>query len=165
MLIKLIFGLSWLGILVAASCGVYLSIFPEVLTKIDFHEVLVRGGILGISSIYIILFFEKTILLFQRPKEIAIKTQNGILKISSSSINNIIKEAVLGHPKVRNVKVKNFAKRKKLKIIAIIDIASNPELSKDLAEIQGEIKKRVEGYLDLEVSGIELKVNKITKER
>ncbi|MCK5780580.1 MAG: alkaline shock response membrane anchor protein AmaP [Psychrilyobacter sp.] len=161
MFIKLIFGLAWIGILCLGLAGIYLGIFPESLDMIDFSSYLVRGGISGVSLIYVLLFLEKIIILTEKPKELKIKTPNGILKISSNSINNIVKEAVGDYPKIKNVKVKNKNVRKKLKIFVSIDIISSHSLSEDLALIQQEIKNRIENYLDLSIVEVELRVTKL----
>jgi len=163
MFVKLIFGLAWIGILCLGVIGVYIGIFPESLDLIDLNSYIVRGGISGVSLVYILLFLEKIILLAERPKELNIKTPNGMLKISSNSINNIVKEAVEDYPKVKNVRVKNKNMRKKLKVFVSIDIMSSHSLSEDLTIIQQEVKNRIENYLDLSIVEVELRVTKLIR--
>jgi uncharacterized alkaline shock family protein YloU len=88
-----------------------------------------------------------------------------MLKISSNSVNNIVKEVVGEHPKVRNLKVKNKTNGKKLKIFVSIDIISSQSLSDDLNLIQQDIKDRIESYLDLSITEIELRVTKLIKDK
>ena len=114
MFMKFIFGIAWIGIFVLAILGVYIGIFPSFLDMVDFNDLMTRGIIVGVSLVYILLFIEKLIKIFERPKELRMKTPNGILKISSNSVNNIVKEVVGEHPKVRNLKVKNKTNGKKL---------------------------------------------------
>lgn len=165
MFIKFIFGIAWLGIFILSLGGIYLGIFPEFLDIINLNSLLVRGIIGGVSLIYLVLFVEKLIILFERPKELKMKTPNGMLKISSNSVNNIVKEVVAEHPRVKNLKVKNKTNGKKLKIFVSIDIMSSQSLSNDLGAIQQDIKERIENYLDLSITDIELRVTKITKDR
>jgi len=165
MFMKFIFGIAWIGIFILAIGGIYVGLFPSYLDIIDFNDLLTRVAIGGVSFIYLILFIEKVVRLFERPKELRIKTPNGMLKISSNSINNIVKEAVNEYPKVRNSKVKNKTKGKKLKIFVSIDIMSSQSLSDDLKLIQQEIKDRIESYLDLSIADIELRVTKLTKDK
>jgi len=165
MFMKFIFGIAWIGIFILAIGGIYVGLFPSYLDIIDFNDLLTRVAIGGVSFIYLILFIEKVVRLFERPKELRIKTPNGMLKISSNSINNIVKEVVNEYPKVRNSKVKNKTKGKKLKIFVSIDIMSSQSLSDDLKLIQQEIKDRIESYLDLSIADIELRVTKLTKDK
>jgi uncharacterized alkaline shock family protein YloU len=160
---KLIFAIAWVGIFIIALVGAYIGIFPEYLKLIDFNSYIVRGSLTGISLVYILLFIEKILLLFEKPKELIIKTPNGTLRISSASINNIVKEVVSEHPKVKNLKVKNKTNGKKLKIFVSIDIISSQSLSEELNLIQQDIKNRIENYLDLNIAEIELKVTKLIK--
>ena len=163
MFMKFIFGIAWIGIFVLAILGVYIGIFPSFLDMVDFNDLMTRGIIVGVSLVYILLFIEKLIKIFERPKELRMKTPNGILKISSNSVNNIVKEVVGEHPKVRNLKVKNKTNGKKLKIFVSIDIMSSQSLSEDLNLIQQDIKDRIESYLDLSITEVELKVTKLIK--
>ena len=163
MFMKFIFGIAWIGIFILAIFGVYIGIFPVFLDRIDFNDLITRGIVVGVSLVYLLLFIEKLIKIFERPKELRMKTPNGVLKISSNSVNNIVKEVVGEHPKVRNLKVKNKTNGKKLKIFVSIDIMSSQSLSDDLNLIQQDIKDRIESYLDLSITEVELKVTKLIK--
>ncbi len=165
MFMKFIFGIAWIGIFILAVLGIYIGIFPAYLESLDFNSLITRGAIAGVSFIYLLLFIEKLINLFERPKELRMKTPNGMLKISSNSVNNIVKEVVGEHPKVRNLKVKNKTNGKKLKIFVSIDIMSSQSLSDDLNLIQQDIKDRIESYLDLSITEIELRVTKLIKDK
>jgi uncharacterized alkaline shock family protein YloU len=162
---KFIFGIAWIGIFILAILGVYVGIFPEVLDLIDFSDLITRGVITGVSLVYLLLFIEKLLKLFEKPKELKIKTPNGVLKISANSINNIVKEVVSEHQKVKNLKVKNKTNGKKLKIFISVDIMSSRSLSEDLNLIQKDIKDRIESYLDLNITTVELKVTKVIKNK
>jgi uncharacterized alkaline shock family protein YloU len=165
MVTKFIFGLSWIGIFLLSIIGVYISIFPNYIELLNFEDPMIRGIVGGVSFIYLLLFIEKIILLFEKPKELNIKTPNGILKISSNSVNNIVKEVLKEHPKIKNLKVKNKTNGKKLKIFVSIDIISSQSLSEDLTLIQQDIKDRIESYLDLSITQIELKVTKLIPDK
>jgi len=165
MFMKFIFGIAWIGIFIISLLGMYIGIFPEYLGIINFNTLITRGVISGISFIYLLLFIEKLIKLFERPKELRIKTPHGLLKISSNSVNNIVKEVVNEHPKVKNLKVKNKTNGKKLKIFVSIDIISSQSLSGDLILIQQDIKDRIENYLDLNITEIELRVTKLIRDK
>jgi uncharacterized alkaline shock family protein YloU len=165
MFMKFIFGIAWIGIFILAIFGIYIGIFPSYLEILDFNNLITRGVVAGVSLVYLLLFIEKLINLFERPKELRMKTPNGMLKISSNSVNNIVKEVVGDHPKVKNLKVKNKTNGKKLKIFVSIDIISSQSLSDDLNLIQQDIKDRIESYLDLSITEVELRVTKLIKER
>ncbi|UUV18763.1 alkaline shock response membrane anchor protein AmaP [Fusobacteria bacterium ZRK30] len=165
MFMKFIFGIAWIGIFILAVLGIYIGMFPAYLEILDFNSLITRGAVAGISLVYLLLFVEKLINLFERPKELRMKTPNGMLKISSNSVNNIVKEVVGEHPKVRNLKVKNKTNGKKLKIFVSIDIMSSQSLSDDLNLIQQDIKDRIESYLDLSITEIELRVTKLIKDK
>ena len=165
MFMKFIFGIAWIGIFILAILGIYIGMFPAYLEILDFSSLITRGVVIGISLIYLLLFIEKLVILFEKPKELKMKTPNGTLKISSNSVNNIVKEVVGEHPKVKNLKVKNKTNGKKLKIFVSIDIMSSQSLSEDLNLIQQDIKDRIENYLDLNITEVELRVTKLIKEK
>ncbi len=162
---KFIFAIAWIGIFVLSLGGIYIGIFPSSIKLIPFGTIMVRGIFIGVSLIYILLFVEKLIKLFERPKELIMKTPNGVLKISSTSVNNIVKEVLGEHTRVKNLKVKNKTNGKKLKVFVSIDIMSSQSLSNELSVIQNDIKERIENYLDLNITDIELRVTKIIKDK
>ena len=165
MFMKFIFGIAWIGIFILAILGIYIGMFPAYLEILDFNSLITRGVMAGVSFVYLLLFIEKLIILFERPKELRLKTPNGMLNISSNSVNNIVKEVVGEHPRVKNLKVKNKTNGKKLKIFVSIDIMSSQSLSDDLNLIQQDIKERIENYLDLNITEVELRVTKLIKEK
>jgi uncharacterized alkaline shock family protein YloU len=165
MMMKFIFGLAWIGIFSLAISGIYIGMFPNFIEMVNFNDLLTRVLIGGVSLVYVLLFIEKILLVFEKPKELKIKTPNGILRITPNSINNLVKEVVNEHPKVQGLKVTNKSKGKKLKIYVSINIMSSQSLSNDLKDIQKDIKDRVEGYLDLNIADVELRVTKVIKEQ
>ena len=162
---KLFFAVAWLGIFIMSLMGIYLAIFPKYIYSFDLEGVFFRGGLLVIGVFYLLIFIEKILMNFEKSKDYEVQTDNGKLVVSSSSINNLVKEVMAGNTEFKNVRTKNKIKGKKLFISVAVDSYSDSDISKNISEIQGRIKEEILEYLSLEVEEVEVKVAKLLKRR
>ena len=162
---KLFFAVAWLGIFFLSLMGIYLAIFPKYISNFDLEGFIFRGVLLGIGVFYLLIFIERILMNFERSKDYQVQTDNGKLVVSSSSINNLVKEVVAGNTELKNIRTKNRIKGKKLFISVTVDAYSDSDISKNVSETQGRIKDQILEYLSLEVEEVEVKVAKLLKRR
>lgn len=162
---KLFFALAWLGILILSSLGIYLAIFPKYITAFYVEGFTFRLTLLGIAVFYLLIFIEKFLMNFEKSKDYQVKTENGTLSISSVSINNLVKEVAQSNSEVKNVRVKNKIKGKKLFITVAVDAYSDSDIARSISETQARIKEEVFESLALEVDEVEVKVSKLLKRK
>jgi len=165
MIRKLFFAIAWIGILILSSLGIYLAIFPSYITALYVEGFTFRLTLLGIAVFYLLIFIEKFLMNFEKSKDYQVKTENGTLSISSVTINNLVKEVVLTNPELKNIRVKNKIKGKKLFIAVAVDAYSDSDIARSISETQGNIKEEVFENLALEVEEVEVKVAKILKRK
>lgn len=162
---KLFFAVAWLGILFLSIMGIYLAIFPKYIFTFDLEGIIFRVSMLGVALFYLLIFIEKLLMNFERSKDYHVMTENGKLVVSSSSINNLVREVASGNPDLKNIRTKNRIKGKKLFITVIVDAYSDSDISRNVSETQGRIKNEILEYLSLEVEEVEVKVAKLLKRR
>ncbi len=165
MIWNLVFAIAWIGIFILAIGGVFLSILPKYILSINFEDPMFRIIFGGVSAVYILLFIEKFSKIFEKEKSYEVKTENGVIMISSSTVNNLVKNVVEGNPKVKRVRVKNRIKKKKLDIFVNIDVVSTSNLSEMISYMQDEIKSKVKGSLEIEVGKVQVSVQKLIKDK
>lgn len=162
---KIIFALAWVGIFLLSLGGIYLGIIPEHFYNVDFYGYILRGSLIGISVVYLLLSIEKFLINFEKSKDYEIQTENGKLTVTSSSVNNLVKEIVGSNSDIKNIRPTNKIKRKKLYITAKVDTYTDSEISKNISDLQKQIKDYVFEYLGVEVEGVEIKVAKLIKRK
>ncbi len=162
---KLFFALAWLGILLLSLGAIYIAIFPKYIYNFDIEGIIFRGAVLGVAVFYLLMFIEKFLMNFEKSKDYNVKTENGKLVVSSSSINNLVREVASGNPDLKNIRTKNRIKGKKLFISVIVDAYSDSDIARNVADTQGRIKQEIHEYLSLEVEEVEVKVAKLLKRR
>lgn len=162
---KLFFAVAWLGILFLSSLGIYLSIFPNYIMTFNIVGIPFRLTLLGIAVFYLLIFIEKFLMNFEKSKDYQVKTENGKLSISSVSINNLVKEVTLSNEELRNARVKNKIKGKKLFIKVVVDAYSDSDIAGSISETQRRIKDDIFESLSLEIEEVEVKVSKLLKRK
>jgi len=161
---KLIFGIAWIGILVLSLGGICLGLMPKYLSMVDMTGWNFRGVLIGLGVVYLLLFIEKFISLFEKPKDYEVVTDNGRLRISPTTVNNLVKEVIDDYQTVKSVKISNKIKGKRKVIVNLaLEAYSTPELQSELQEIQKEVKEKITRYLEVEVAEVRIKVKKVLK--
>ena len=148
-----------------SSVGIYLSIFPKYITAFYVEGFTFRLTLLGIAVFYLLIFIEKFLMNFEKTKDYQVKTENGTISISSVSINSLVKEVTQSNSEVKNVRVKNKIKGKKIFIIVAVDAYSDSDIARSISETQAIIKEEVFESLALEVEEVEVKVSKLLKRK
>ncbi len=162
---NLVFAIAWVGIFILSIGGIFLSILPKYILSLNVEEPIFRMILGGISVVYLLLFIEKFSRIFEKEKSYEVNTESGTIRISSYTVNNLVKNIVENNPKVKHVKVKNRLQKKKLSIFVKMDVISTPNLSEMISDMQEEIKSKVMGALEIETGKVQISVEKLIKDR
>lgn len=162
MIIKFLFFIGWIGIAILSIIGILTSIIPAYSEIIDFHSLMFRAGLFIGSLFYFLLFVEKLVSIFVKDdKAYEFKTDKGLVKVSSLSVNNLIKTIVETNPNVKNVKVFSSQGKKGIKINLKLDINTLPNLTSEYAKIQDIIEQELKEKLNIDVEKTDIITNKL----
>ncbi len=162
MIIKFLFFIGWIGIAILSIIGILTSIIPLYSEVIDFHNLIFRASLFIGSLFYFLLFVEKLVGIFIKDdKAYEFKGDKGFVKVSSSSVNNLIKSIVESNPNVKNVKVLSSQGKKGIKINLKLDINTLPNLTSEYSKIQEIIEHELKEKLNIDVEKIDIITNKL----
>ncbi len=162
MIIKFLFFIGWIGIAILSIIGLLTSIIPLYSEVIDFHNLIFRASLFIGSLFYFLLFVEKLVGIFIKDdKAYEFKGDKGFVKVSSSSVNNLIKSIVESNPNVKNVKVLSSQGKKGIKINLKLDINTLPNLTSEYSKIQEIIEHELKEKLNIDVEKIDIITNKL----
>ncbi len=162
MIIKFLFFIGWIGIAILSIIGILTSIIPAYSEVIDFHSLIFRASLFIGSLFYFLLFVEKLVGIFVKDdKAYEFKTDKGLVKVSSLSVNNLIKNIAESNSNVKNVKVLSSQGKKGIKINLKLDINTLPNLTSEYAKIQKLIEEELKEKLDINVEKIDIITNKL----
>lgn len=136
------------------------SYYDEVLKVAD--TIGYRVILLVISILYLAICIVKISSLFQRTKDYAIKTEDGIVYISANTVTTYIRELLASDRDVSNIKVDTYKKGKKFNIIVKLAMASNGNVSSKSMSIQNEVKTKLADKMGIEVGDVQVKIAKLS---
>lgn len=164
MLKKFIFFLAWIGIFILSLIGIIYVVVPKYL--VQFNTYVGTFGydmiILIISIIYFLVCIYKFISLFERTKDYSIKTENGTVYISASTVATFVKQELSSDREISNVKVDTRKSGNKFNVGIKVDITSNENVSDKLSYIQAKIKDDLGRKFGIEVGKVEVKISKLS---
>lgn len=163
MIKKIIFFFSWLGIFLLSITGIVYVVVPKYLVQFNTYIGTLSYDIivLVISVLYFMISILKFLSLFERSKDYEIKTEDGVVYISSASVTSFIRELLSKDKEISNVRVDTAKKGKKFNIKIRLDMLSNGNISGKSSSIQNEIKSKLADKMGLEVGAIEVKISKL----
>lgn len=166
MIKKIIFFFAWLGIFLLSITGIVYVAVPKYLVQFNTYIGTLSYDIvvLAISIIYFIISILKFLSLFERTKDYEIKTEDGVVYISSASVTSFIRELLSKDKEISNIRVETSKKGRKFNIFNIrvrLDMLSNGNISGKSSSIQNEIKSKLADKMGLEVGAIEVKISKL----
>ena len=180
MKIKILNFFAWLGIFAMSAIGtiygfitllrqetaqVFLDkIITKLLTVPIFNLFSLRMNIFLISFLYFGTCIIKIIsFLSGEKKNYEIKTDDGIVSVSPTIVNNYIKEILKADDEIRNLKVETVKNGKKFDIKMKADFSTNTSVADKSANLQNDIKNEVSEKIGIEVGKIELIIAKLSK--
>jgi hypothetical protein len=162
MIMKFLFFIGWIGLALMSLAGLLTSIIPSYGSVIDFQSYGFRGGLFVVSLFYFLLFVEKIAEIFVKDDSgYEFKTDQGLIKVSAASVNNLIKEITESNKNVKNVKITSQQGKKGIKIKIRMDIYTLPNLTSEYKKIQDLIAEELLEKLSIEVEKIDIITNKL----
>ncbi|MBQ3437056.1 MAG: alkaline shock response membrane anchor protein AmaP [Fusobacterium sp.] len=165
---KFIFFLSWLGILILALTGINFVLFPDkylfslpILTRLSIFEL--KMIILVICVIYIFIVLYKFLSLFERTKDYEKVTENGIVKISNTTINNYVVDLLKKDYEISNIKVKSDRKGKKFFIYIKFQILAQLNVTEKISAVQTLVKDELNVNVGIEVKDVIVNISGLSQ--
>lgn len=166
---NLIFFLAWVGIFIISALEILNVFVPGTLqmTKdmiiqyvpkfMDFSYIVVL-----LSSFYFALTIVKLLALFKTRKDYEIQTENGIIRVSSTSITGAVKEILSNDNEVSNIKVNSFKKGKKLILQVTLQLVTNTNIVDKTSTIKELVQKALSDKLGFNIDKIDIHISKLT---
>lgn len=163
MIKKIIFFFAWIGIFLLSITGIVYVTIPTYIVQFNMYIGTLSYDIvvLIISVVYFMISILKFLSLFERTKDYEIKTEDGVVYISSASVTSFIRELLSKDREISNIRVETSKKGRKFNIRVRLDMLSNGNISGKSSSIQNEIKSKLADKMGLEVGAIEVKISKL----
>lgn len=166
MLKKLIFFFAWIGIFLISLVAlnyillpgqiVYDNPFVEAITSFQYKMI-----ILVIAALYLFICLIKFFSLFERKKDYERKTENGILKISKTTINNYVMDLLRKDPDITGIKTVSELKGNKFLINIKCELLAKMNIANKISYLQNLIKTDLMENLGVDVNKVVVNILKI----
>ena len=166
MLKKLIFFFSWIGIFLISLVALNYILLPGQLLfdnpyveKITSFEY--KMTILVIAALYLFICIIKFFSLFERKKDYERKTENGLLKISKTTINNYVMDLLRKDPDITGIKTVSELKGNKFFINIKCELLAKMNIANKISYLQNLIKTDLMQNLGVDVNKVVVNIAKI----
>ena len=166
MLKKLIFFFAWIGIFLISLVALNYILLPGQLLfdnpyveKITSFEY--KMTILVIAALYLFICIIKFFSLFERKKDYQRKTENGLLKISKSTINNYVMDLLRRDPDITGIKTVSELKGNKFFINIKCELLAKMNIANKISYLQNLIKTDLMENLGVDVNKVVVNIAKI----
>ena len=166
MLKKLIFFFAWIGIFLISLVAlnyillpgqiVYDNPFVEAITSFQYKMI-----ILVIAALYLFICIIKFFSLFERKKDYERKTENGLLKISKTTINNYVMDLLRKDPDITGIKAVSELKGNKFFINIKCELLAKMNIANKISYLQNLIKTDLMQNLGVDVNKVVVNIAKI----
>ena len=166
MLKKLIFFFAWIGIFLISLVAlnyillpgqiVYDNPFVEAITSFQYKMI-----ILVIAALYLFICIIKFFSLFERKKDYERKTENGLLKISKTTINNYVMDLLRKDPDITGIKTVSELKGNKFFINIKCELLAKMNIANKISYLQNLIKTDLMQNLGVDFNKVVVNIAKI----
>ena len=166
MLKKLIFFFAWIGIFLISLVAlnyillpgqiVYDNPYVEAVTSFQYKMI-----ILVLAALYLFICLIKFFSLFERKKDYERKTENGILKISKTTINNYVMDLLRKDPDITGIKTVSELKGNKFLINIKCELLAKMNIANKISYLQNLIKTDLMENLGVDVNKVVVNILKI----
>ena len=166
MLKKLIFFFAWVGIFLISLVAlnyillpgqiVYDNPYVEKITSFEYKMI-----ILVLAALYLFICLIKFFSLFERKKDYERKTENGILKISKTTINNYVMDLLRKDPDITGIKTVSELKGNKFLINIKCELLAKMNIANKISYLQNLIKTDLMENLGVDVNKVVVNILKI----
>ena len=163
---KLIFFFAWIGIFLISLVAlnyillpgqiVYDNPFVEAITSFQYKMI-----ILVIAALYLFICIIKFFSLFERKKDYERKTENGLLKISKTTINNYVMDLLRKDPDITGIKTVSELKGNKFFINIKCELLAKMNIANKISYLQNLIKTDLMQNLGVDVNKVVVNIAKI----
>ena len=166
MLKKLIFFFAWIGIFLISLVALNYILLPGQLLfdnpyveKITSFEY--KMAILVVAALYLFICVIKFFSLFERKKDYERKTENGLLKISKTTINNYVMDLLRKDPDITGIKTVSELKGNKFFINIKCELLAKMNIANKISYLQNLIKTDLMENLGVDVNKVVVNIAKI----
>ena len=166
MLKKLIFFFAWIGIFLISLVALNYILLPGQLLfdnpyaeKITSFEY--KMAILVVAALYLFICLIKFVSLFERKKDYERKTENGLLKISKTTINNYVMDLLRKDPDITGIKTVSELKGNKFFINIKCELLAKMNIANKISYLQNLIKTDLMQNLGVDVNKVVVNIAKI----
>ena len=166
MLKKLIFFFAWIGIFLISLVAlnyillpgqiVYDNPYAEKITSFQYKMI-----ILVLAALYLFICIIKFFSLFERKKDYERKTENGLLKISKTTINNYVMDLLRKDPDITGIKTVSELKGNKFFINIKCELLAKMNIANKISYLQNLIKTDLMQNLGVDVNKVVVNIAKI----
>ena len=166
MLKRLIFFFAWIGIFLISLVAlnyillpgqvVYDNPYVEVITSFQYKMI-----ILVLAALYLFICLIKFFSLFERKKDYERKTENGLLKISKTTINNYVMDLLRKDPDITGIKTVSELKGNKFFINIKCELLAKMNIANKISYLQNLIKTDLMQNLGVDVNKVVVNIAKI----
>ena len=163
---KIIFFFAWIGIFLISLVAlnyillpgqiVYDNPYVEAVTSFQYKMI-----ILVLAALYLFICLIKFFSLFERKKDYERKTENGILKISKTTINNYVMDLLRKDPDITGIKTVSELKGNKFLINIKCELLAKMNIANKISYLQNLIKTDLMEYLGVDVNKVVVNILKI----
>lgn len=163
---KLIFFFAWIGIFLISLVALNYILLPGQLLfdnpyveKITSFEY--KMAILVVAALYLFICIIKFFSLFERKKDYERKTENGLLKISKTTINNYVMDLLRKDPDITGIKTVSELKGNKFFINIKCELLAKMNIANKISYLQNLIKTDLMQNLGVDVNKVVVNIAKI----
>ena len=163
---KIIFFFAWVGIFIISLISLNYVLLPGQvfydnpytanITTFQYKMV-----ILVVASLYIFICLYKFFSLFERKKDYERKTENGLLKISKTTINNYVMDLLRKDPDITGIKTVSELKGNKFFINIKCELLAKMNIANKISYLQNLIKTDLMQNLGVDVNKVVVNIAKI----
>ena len=163
---KIIFFFAWIGIFLISLVAlnyillpgqiVYDNPYVEAVTSFQYKMI-----ILVLAALYLFICLIKFFILFERKKDYERKTENGILKISKTTINNYVMDLLRKDPDITGIKTVSELKGNKFLINIKCELLAKMNIANKISYLQNLIKTDLMENLGVDVNKVVVNILKI----
>ncbi len=157
--------MAWFGVFIMSLAGIVYIISSRFYPVFLEGTFLARIGmstlkfyVLIIAILYVVICVKKFFGIFKRNHDYHIKTENGVIVVTSGSVKSLTKSALNG---VEDINVKNIIitqKRGALHVQVILAVDSKANVSDKIIMLQQKIKDSIKNVIGIEAKKIEIKI-------
>lgn len=159
---KTLFFLAWLGIFLIGLFNIVYIVVPSLIQKyVVISPFLLEISILALSVLYMLLAIYKFFSQFEKSKDYQVSTPNGMVVISSATINRTVSDVLQKNFPVAHSKVKSHNGRKGVSLDIKMDMLLQGNIQETVQKVQAKIIEEVQDKLGIQIKHMKVRLLKV----